>query len=70
MIPCVAFSFRNMLTQLIVWEGRKLLSSKITVLPAKCTSWHARPRKTQISLRIIAVWSESTMDTIWVANSP
>ena len=29
-----------------------------------------RPSKTQISLRIRAVWIESLMDDLWVAKSP
>ena len=36
--------------------------------PAKSTSWHGRPAKTQISLRICAVWSESWMGALWVAK--
>ena len=30
----------------------------------KCTFWHVRPEKIQISLRIRAVWSESSMGTL------
>ena len=34
------------------------------------TTWHVRPAKTQISLRIRAVWSESSHGAVWVANNP
>ena len=36
--------------------------------PAKATSWHVRPMKTQINLHICAVWSESSKSTLWVAE--
>ena len=38
--------------------------------PEKCTSWHLRSSKTQISLRIRAVWSESSIGALWVAKGP
>ena len=38
--------------------------------PAKGTSWHVRPLKTQISLRIRAVRSESSMWAQWRAKGP
>ena len=34
----------------------------------KCTFGHERQAETQISLRIRAVWSESSMDALWVAK--
>ena len=33
----------------------------------KRTFWHVRPAKIQISLRIRAVWSESSLGTFWKA---
>ena len=38
--------------------------------PLKGTSRHACPSKTQISLRIRTVWSESSMGALWVAKDP
>ena len=32
----------------------------------KCTFWHMRPAKTQIRLRVRAVWSESSLGTTWI----
>ena len=34
----------------------------------KPTNWHVRPGKTQISLGICPVWSESSVCTIWVVK--
>ena len=36
----------------------------------KPTKWHARPAKTQISLGIRPVWSESSLCTQWVFKDP
>ena len=43
---------------------------KITHLMTKPTKWHVRPAKTQISLGIHPVWSESSLSTHWVAKDP
>ena len=34
------------------------------------TKWHVRPTKTQISLGIRPVWSESSLCIYWVAKDP
>ena len=39
--------------------------SRGTTIP---TRLHVRPTKTQISLRMREVWSESSQWTLWVAN--
>ena len=39
-------------------------------LMAKPTYWHVRPAKTQISLGICPVWSESSLCAQWVAKDP
>ena len=39
-------------------------------LMTKPTKWHMRPAKTQISLGIHPVWSESWLYTQWVAKEP
>ena len=39
-------------------------------LVTKPTKWHVRPVKTQISLGIRLVWSESSLFTQWVAKDP
>ena len=36
----------------------------------KPTNWHVRPAKTQISLGIRPVWSESSLCAQWVAKDP
>ena len=36
--------------------------------PSKGTGWHECPSKTQISLRIRLVWSESSMVALWAAK--
>ena len=35
----------------------------------KPTKWHVRPAKTQISLGIRPVWSESSLRAQWVAKN-
>ena len=37
---------------------------------AKQTSWFVRPAKTQISLDVRTVWSESSLGNLWVAKTP
>ena len=39
-------------------------------LATKPTKWHVRPAKTQISLGIRPVWSESSLCAQWVAKDP
>ena len=36
----------------------------------KSTKWNVHPAKTQISLFICPVWSESSLSTLWVAKDP
>ena len=36
----------------------------------KPTKWHVRPAKTQISLGIQSIWSESSLCAQWVAKAP
>ena len=36
----------------------------------KPTKWNVHPAKTQISLGICQVWSESSLNTLWVAKDP
>ena len=42
----------------------------ITANDKKITKWHVRPAKTQISLGVRPVWSESSLCTQWVAKDP
>ena len=54
-----------------VWTGR--LKSRFNImshLMTKPTKWHVRPAKTQISLGIHPVWSESSLCALWVAKDP
>ena len=39
-------------------------------LTTKPTKWYVRPAKTQISLSIRPVWSESSLCAQWVAKDP
>ena len=43
---------------------------KMSRLVTKPTKWHVRPAKTQISLGIRPVWSESSLSAQWVAKDP
>ena len=44
--------------------------SSLSRLVTKPTKWHVRPAKTQISLGIRPVWSESSLFAQWVAKDP
>ena len=46
------------------------LQYKIYRHVGKCNNGHVRPAKTQISLRVRAVWSESSLSALWIANEP
>ena len=43
---------------------------QISRLMTKPTKWHVRPAKTQTSLGIRPVWSESSLPAQWVAKDP
>ena len=43
---------------------------RVSRLMTKPTKWHVRPAKTQISLGIRPVWSESSLCAQWVAKDP
>ena len=52
---------------LFSWRQKQQhMSQRIT----KPTKWHVRPAKTQISLGIRPVWSESSLCAQWVAKDP
>ena len=53
-----------MLRYFFLWTGSLKLSRRMT----KPTKWHVRPAKTQISLGIHPVWSESSLYAQWVAK--
>ena len=55
------FHFNNKIT----W-----LSIHLSCLMTKPAKWHVHPTKTQISLGIHPVWSESSLCTQWVAKDP
>ena len=44
--------------------------SEMSRLMTKPTNWHVHPAKTQISLGIRPVWSESSLCAQWVAKDP
>ena len=44
--------------------------NSLSHLMTKPTKWHVCPAKTQISLGICPVWSESSLCTQWVAKDP
>ena len=47
-----------------------ILLYRMSCLMTKPTKWHVRPAKTQISLSIRPVWSESSLCTQWVVKRP
>ena len=46
------------------------VKQNLSRLVTKPTYWHVRPAKTQISLGIRPVWSESSLWLQWVAKDP
>ena len=48
----------------------RALYGHMSRLVTKPTKWHVRPAKTQISLGIHSVWSESSLCAQWVAKDP
>ena len=51
---------------LLLFETERYLSRSTT----KPTKWHMRPAKTQISLGIRPVWSESSLCAQWISKDP
>ena len=49
------------------WNEHPYYLSRLMTKPTK---WHVRPLKTQISLGIHPVWSESSLCAQWVAKDP
>ena len=46
----------------------ELVQVRVSHSMTKPTKWHVRPAKTQISLGICPIWSESSLCTLWVAK--
>ena len=69
--PCV-WSCHKMWTskKIAVFFTSLYSAGKMRHLVIKSTKWHVRPAKTQISLGIHPVWSESLLCTQWVAKDP
>ena len=60
-IHCIPGSW---LIKMLLWY------TKLSLNMTKPTKWHVRPAKTQISLAIRPVWSESSLCVQWVAKDP
>ena len=57
--------------KLYTWNNFVIqILSLLSHLLTKPTNWHMRPAKTQISLGICPVWSESSLCAQWVAKDP
>ena len=56
--------------QILHYHHNCLLCTKLSCFMTKLTKRHVRPAKTQISLGIHPVWSESSLCTQWVAKDP
>ena len=54
----------------IFWTHCFMVKRQMSCLMTKQTKWHVRPAKTQISLGICPVWSESLLCAQWVAEDP
>ena len=59
-----------MTLDLVLWLWLYLVLAQVSRLMTKPTKWHARPAKTQISLGIRPVWSESSLCAQWLAKGP
>ena len=51
-------------------SGTTLVQPLLSRIMTKPTKWHVRPAKTEISLGIRPVWSESSLCAQWVAKDP
>ena len=51
-------------------DSASLLGQKMSWLMTKPTKWRVHPAKTQISLGVRPVWSESSLCAQWVAKDP
>ena len=54
----------------VKWKGNWMSRKQMSRLMTKSTIWPVCPAKTQISLGIRPVWSESSQCTQWVAEDP
>ena len=66
---CIIHSWTNLVYSYLNWCPcfQRTYLSLITTKP---TIWPVRPAKTQISLGICPVWSESSLCAQWVAKDP
>ena len=67
----------NSSTKFLLWclsdkkyQPLQKLRKYTSLCTTKLTKWHVRPAKTQISLCIHTVWSESLLSAHWVATDP
>ena len=71
-LKMLSFTFNSMnrvlSKSLRFWS--KLLHNRMSRRVTKPTNWHVHPAKTQISLGIRPVWSESSLCAQWVAKDP
>ena len=51
------------------WHINSVIKWAETSENVQCTTGHLRPAKLQISLRIRAVWSESSLGSFWIAKN-
>ena len=49
---------------------KMIIHIEMSRIVTKPTKWHVRPAKTQISMGICLVWSESSLYAQWVAKDP
>ena len=74
-LSCIILNLSKSMTNVNnVWEKQHSFSyglkSHMSRDVTKPTNWHVRPVKTQISLCIRPVWSESLLCTQWVGKGP
>ena len=75
-MPRLIWVFTGRTCQYVGFVMRRLICfSEFTYQDLSCvmtkpTKWHVRPAKTQISLGIRPVWSESSLCAQWVAKDP
>ena len=60
----------NLLKVIIIYKNKDNTSNDMSQGMTKPTKWHEHPEKTQISLGIRPVWSESPLCTQWIAKDP
>ena len=66
----IIYTITHMLLYVNLCRNMLRLKYNLSRLMTKPTKWYVRPAKTQTSLGICPIWSESSLCAVWVAKDP